>query len=116
MATEDSAEGDSKTLRNDLAFGTGATTTMGNASLNTRVINTVVEVTQAFSAGAEVEVGISGDTAGICDAAYVDLQTVGTYQVSSNYLFSSATDTDVLMTYAANGATAGAATVTVTFA
>lgn len=116
LATEDSAEGDSKTLRNDLAFGTGATTTMGNASQNTRVINTVVEVTQAFSAGAEVEVGITGDTAIICDAAYVDLQTVGTYQVSSNYLFSSTTDTGVLMTYAANGATAGAATVTVTFA
>ena len=116
ISTQDSAEGDSKTLRNDLAFGTGATTTMGNASQNTRVINTMVEVTQAFSAGAEVEVGISGDTGSICEAAYVDLQTVGTYQVSSNYLFNSATDTDVLMTYAANGATAGAATVTVTFA
>ena len=116
LATEDSAGSDAKSLKSDLAFGTGASTTMGNASQNTRVINTVVEVTQAFSAGADVEVGIGGDTAVIADSNYIDLQTVGTYQVSSNYIFGSATDTDVLMTYAANGATAGAATVTVTFA
>ena len=116
LATEDSASSDAKSLKSDLAFGTGASTTMGNASQNTRVINTAVEVTQAFSAGADVEVGILGDTAAIADSNYIDLQTVGTYQVSSNYIFAGATDTDVLMTYAANGATAGAATVTVTFA
>ena len=116
LATEDSATGDSKTLRETLVFGTGGTTTMGNASENTRVINTIVEVTQAFSAGAEVEVGVLGDLGGIADANYIDLQTVGSYQVSSNYLFTTTADTDVLMTYTANGATAGAATVTVTFA
>ena len=116
LATEDSAGSDAKSLKSDLAFNTGASTTMGNASENTRVINTIVEVTQAFSAGADVEVGISGDTAVIADSNYIDLQTVGIYQVSSNYVFTGTADTDVLMTYAANGATAGAATVTVTFA
>ena len=116
IATEDSATGDSKTLREDLAFNTGASTVMGNASENTRVINTVVEVTTAFDGTAEVEVGVSGTTDAICGPNYVDLQTVGTYQVSSSYEFTSATDTDVLMTYTAGGATQGAATVTVTFA
>lgn len=48
--------------------------------------------------------------------ANVDLETVGTYQISSNYLFSSSADTQVLMTYAQNGASTGSATVTVTFA
>ena len=116
IATEDSATGDSKTLRESLVFNTGASTVMGNASENTRVINTVVEVTTAFDGAAEVEVGVSGTTDAICDPNYVDLSTVGTYQVSSNYLFTSTADTDVLMTYTAGGATQGAATVTVTFA
>lgn len=116
IATADSATGDSKTLRESLAFNTGATTTMGNASENTRVINTVVEVTTAFDGAAEVEVGVTGTTDAICDPNYVDLSTVGTYQVSSNYLFTATADTDVLMTYTAGGATQGAATVTVTFA
>lgn len=116
VATEDSATGDSKTLRESLAFNTGASTVMGNASQNTRVINTVVEVTTPFDGSAEVEVGVSGTTGAICDSNYVDLSTAGTYQVSSNYLFSSTADTDVLMTYTAGGATQGAATVTVTFA
>ena len=116
LATEDSAGSDAKSLKSDLAFDTGASTTMGNASQNTRVINTIVEVTQAFSAGAEVVVGISGFPTVIADSNYIDLQTVGTYQVSSNYIFTGATDTDVLMFYTRQGATAGAATVTVTFA
>jgi len=116
VATEDSATGDSKTLRESLAFNTGASTVMGNASENTRVINTVVEVTTAFDGAAEVEVGVSGTTDAICDPNYVDLSTVGTYQVSSNYLFTTTADTNVLMTYTAGGATQGAATVTVTFA
>jgi hypothetical protein len=116
VATEDSAGSDAKSLISSLAFNTGASTVMGNASQGTRVVNTMVEVTTAFDGSAEVEVGVSGTTDAICAPGYVDLQTVGTYQVSSNYEFTSATDTDVLMTYTAGGATQGAATVTVTFA
>ena len=116
IATEDSANSDAKSLVETLVFNTGASTVMGNASQNTRVINTIVEVTQAFDTTATVSVGINGDTSGIMSGAYVDLETVGTYQISSNYLFSSAADTQVLMTYAQNGASTGSATVTVTFA
>ncbi len=116
VATEDSAGSDAKSLISDLVFNTGASTVMGNASQGTRVVNTMVEVTTAFDGTAEVEVGVSGTTDAICGPNYVDLQTVGTYQVSSSYEFTSATDTDVLMTYTAGGATQGAATVTVTFA
>lgn len=116
ISTQDAAGSDAKSLETNLAFNTGASTTLGNASDGSRVVSTMVEVTTAFDGTPTLDIGVAGDSSAILADQFVDLSTPGVYQIDSNFVFTDTVDTGVVMSYTAGGATQGAANIILTFA
>lgn len=100
-----------KTTRASLAFGTSSPLNVGSAVPdNASVSKIVVKVTQAFNGTAPtVTFGISGLPAQLAAANEVDLGTTGVYVIEcyQNY----PTSSQVIATYAADGSSAGAASI-----
>lgn len=116
IATADSAASASSSPMADITPSTLSTLTIGNASNGTRVVNIVVEVTQAFDAASTIDVGVTGSPAALLADAFVDLTQTGRYEVSSSYIFTNTVDTPIVVSFDAAGATVGLAKVIVTFA
>lgn len=98
-----------KTYRATLAFGTGATTNVGSPLPVDAVVNRVlINVSQAFNGTAPtVTVGVTGALAEVAASAEIDLATVGLYIVDLRKSY--VANEQLLMTYAADSSTAGAA-------
>lgn len=117
VVDKDASDVDAKTVVQNLVFGSPATMTLGSVSQNRRPISIAVEVTTGFGEAATLTVGDGDDPDRLMTVTENDLSETGfvfmTYPV---YQYTSATETNLIATYAANGATAGAATITVTYA
>lgn len=115
LSTADSARTDANTAEAIVSFNTGSPVLIGNVSQDSRVTTVTVDVTTAFDdVTSTLTVGDAGDNARLMDDIFVDLTEVGTYVVNVDYIYTSATDTDVFAYFDFGVSTQGSARVIVT--
>ncbi len=117
IATQASARTDALTQHIDIiaeSFADGETL-IGNVGNGTRVVEVSVEVTVAFDEGADFTIGDATVNDRLLTADEVDLQTVGVYVVNPVYQFPAGGNVDVSVFYTGTPAD-GAAKVTITWA
>ena len=118
IGTADSATTDSGTYTTtiDYSMGTGSVV-LGNISQGSKITSVTIDVTTNFDGtGPEITVGDSGDVDRLMTADESDLIDTGVaYESTPNYIYTNATDTNILAYLTVNGATQGELTVTVTF-
>jgi hypothetical protein len=123
LATADSARTDANTYEYTISWNeaTPSPITLGNVSDGSRVTVVSVEVDPLETgdvfdtAGVTFSIGDSGDPERLFDLNYVDLEAAGSYICQPDYVYTSVTDTDLLLTYDFGGATQGTARVIVTY-
>lgn len=117
LATQDSARTDANTLVYLIAYteSSGSPITMGNVSQNSRVSQVVVDVITPFDGSPVITVGDAGDASRLLSNAFIDLTEAGTYVVTVDHTYTSATDTDILLYYNFAGSSAGQCRVSVTY-
>ncbi len=118
LATADSARTDANTIEYTISFNaTGSPITIGNVSDGSRVTVVTVDIdagNEFDAAGTTFSIGDAGDADRLMTLALVDLEAEGSYVATPDYVYSSATDTDILLTFDFGGATTGTARVVVT--
>lgn len=99
-----------------LAFGSGATVSMFTLPANAVILCVRVTIDTAFNGTPTMSVGIAGTTSKYLAATQVDLKSVATtgFEVYPNLPGNGSTEA-LIITYAAGGATAGAARVEVEY-
>ena len=104
-----------KIARASLAFGTSSPLNVGSAlPVGATVTRIIVSVTQAFnSPTATVSFGVAGQVAELGATNETDLDTTGIYIIDCYKTYVS--NEQVLATYAAGGATAGAASIEIQY-
>lgn len=115
ISTQDSARTDALTGSVALTPATEVSTSLGKIGNGSRVVEIVVDVTEAFDGDFDITVGDAGNATRLLDGSAVDLQGVGTYVVTPTYRFPADAETELLMAVTGT-ATVGAATVTFTYA
>jgi hypothetical protein len=115
IATNDSAQSDANTIEAVVYFNTGSPVLLGNISANSRVTLVSIEVITIFDGTPTLTIGDAGDNARLIDDNLHDLTVVGTYNATTDYVYSSAVDTDIYAYFAFPGATQGEARVLVTY-
>ena len=100
----------------DYTVGTGSVV-LGNISQGSKITSVTIDVTTNFDGtGPEITVGDAGDVDRLMTADESDLIDTGVaYESTPNYIYTNATDTNILAYLTVNGATQGSLTVTVTF-
>jgi hypothetical protein len=118
IATADSARTDANTIEYTIAWdAAGSPITIGNVSNGSRVTVVTVDIdagSEFDAAGITFSIGDAGDVDRLMTLDYIDLETEGSYVATPDYVYSSATDTDILLTFDFGGATQGTARVVVT--
>lgn len=118
IATQDSARTDANTMSYLIAYTepTASPITIGNISQNSRATQVAVDVITPFTdVSSVITVGDSGDAARLLSNAFIDLTEEGTYVVNVDYIYTSASDTDILLYYNFGTSTAGQCRVNVTY-
>ena len=117
IGTADSAVTDAGTLTTTIVHTTGASVVIGNVSQNKKVQTVTVDVTTAFDGSAPtLTIGDAGDNDRLMTNDYIDLKDVATYEVTPNYTYTNAADTDVLAYFNADSSSTGTAVVTISYA
>ena len=95
----------------DLLFNSASTTNLTNMPANTLVVRVLIDVTTPFTGGtgATLAVGIAGTTNKFVDVLDVALGIVGTFVI--DVVVPQVAAAQMIATYTANGATAGAAKI-----
>ena len=115
-ATEESARVDSRSLTTTITSASGTTTSIGEVNDGVRVSPITIEVITPFDGTPTIEVGDVGITDRLFEDDLVDLSVAGTYQSTPPFRYdTSGSDTDIIVTFNAGGATAGEAKVTMTY-
>ena len=114
-STEESARVDSRSLSVDIAFNESSPVTIGEVNSGVRVTPITIEVLTPFDGSPTISVGDVGDLSRLFEDSNVDLSIAGTYTSTPAFLYTSGSDTDIIVTYSAGGATAGLARVTITY-
>lgn len=118
IGTADSATTDSGTYTTTISYsiGTGSVV-LGNISNGSKITSVTVDVTTNFDGtGPIITIGDAGDTDRLMTADESDLIDSGVaYESTPNYVYTNATDTNILAYLTTSGATQGECTVTVTF-
>lgn len=123
LATADSARTDANTYEYTIAWDEASPSpiTLGNVSDGSRVTVITVdvdplEVGDVFdTVGVTFSIGDSGDPDRLFDLNLVDLEMTGSYVAQPDYVYTSVSDTDLLLTFDFGGATQGTARVIVTY-
>ena len=123
VATADSARTDANTYEYTIAWdeATPSPIPLGNVSDGSRVTVITVdvdplEIGDVFDTpGVTFSIGDAGDTDRLSTLDLVDLEMNGNYVIQPDYVYSSVTDTELLLTYDFGGATQGSARVMVTY-
>jgi len=114
-ATEESARVDSRSLSSTITFASGSPVTIGEVNDGVRVSPITIEVLTPFDGSPTIEVGDAGDTARLFEDALVDLSVAGSYVSTPPFRYNLGSDTDIIITFSAGGATTGEAKVTITY-
>jgi hypothetical protein len=118
IGTADSAATDSGTYTSTFDYTIGTTSVvLGNISNGSKITSVTVAVSTAFDGTTPyVTVGDGGDTDRLMTADESDLEdTSVAYESTPNYIYTNATDTNILAYLTVSGATQGEVTVTVTY-
>lgn len=115
ISTRDSAASDSRTMETNIVPATPSPDLLGNVSGGSRVTLVTIEVTVAFDGAPTLTVGDAGDNERLMSNDFHDLSVVGTYNVTTDYVYDGVLDTDVFAYFNAGGATVGEARVLVTY-
>ena len=117
IGSADSAVVDAGTLTTTLTHANGTQTVIGNISNGSKVQSVTVDVTTAFDGSAPtLTIGDASDNDRLMTDDYLDLTEVGTYEVQPNYVYSNATDTNILAYFGADSSTTGTAVITISYA
>ena len=114
-STEESARVDSRSLSTTITFASGATTSIGEVNDGVRVSPVTIEVLTPFDGSPTIEVGDATITDRLFEDALVDLGVAGTYQSTPPFRYDVGSDTTIIVTFSAGGATVGEAKVTITY-
>lgn len=114
-ATEESARTDSRSLSVDIAHDSSTTVLIGEVSSGARVSPVTVEVLTPFDGTPVLTVGDSGNTQRLMADQQLDLSVQGIYESQPAYQYTGGADTEINVSFAANGATQGLARVTITY-
>lgn len=100
-----------------LAYGSTSPLSLFTLPANAMLLKVQVIVDTAFSGGtgASLSVGVSGTTSKYVSSTQVDLTTPATYEIEPGVIPDASSET-LIATYAANGATAGAARIITSYA
>jgi len=117
IATQASASTDALTQHINITSDNfdNITDLVGNVGNGTRVVEVSIEVTEAFDIGADFTIGDSSVNDRLLSEDEVDLQTVGVYVVNPVYQFPAGGNVDVNIYYTGTPI-GGAAKVTITWA
>ena len=114
-ATEESARVDSRSLFVDIDETAAAITFIGEVNSGVRVSPVTIEVTEIFDGTPTINVGDVGDNSRLFEDANVDLASLGTYESTPSFQYTSGSDTIINVYFTAGGATQGTARVTITY-
>lgn len=115
ISTEESARTDSRSLSVDITPSSSLTTLLGEVSTGSRVNPVTIEVLTPFNGVPVMQVGDATIVDRLFEDALVDLTIVGTYESTPAFQYTSGNDTEINVTFNANGATVGLARVTITY-
>jgi hypothetical protein len=115
ISSKDTSETDSNTIEALVTPLTVSPVLLGNISEGSRVTVVTVEVTQAFDGTPALTVGDALDSARLMTNNMLDLGVVGTYTVTTDYVYSNITDTDINGYFNAGGSTVGEARILVSY-
>lgn len=117
IASKDSAASDAGSLTQTVLFNSG-NVTLGDVSSGSKIEEVMITVNTVFDgAGATMSVGDDSDNDRLMEDDYIDLTSVGTYQVNPNHVYSGTLDSSNTIKVYQNAGTStqGNATVTVTY-
>ena len=98
-----------KNFQAALVFGTVSPLAIGTPAANSIITKVIVKVTTAFDGAPTLDIGTAGTTDLYMDQTEIDLTALGTYIVDLHEL--DAGPTAIIGTYAAGGASLGAASI-----
>lgn len=115
VSTQESARVDSRTLSVIIDVNSLTTTIIGEVNSNVRVNPVSIEIITPFDGTPTISVGDVDDISRLMADTNVDLATLGTYVSTPSFQYPGPSDTDIFVTFSANGATVGQARVTITY-
>lgn len=124
IATQDSAATDANSLYHTYTMpsqvaGNTEIITMGRISNNSRVVSVLVEVTTAFTgytgAAPTLNIGVAGNLSALVDDALIDLESMGSYNLTPDYHYAGSNEIEIIATLDHNTATDGEIKITVTY-
>ncbi len=115
IADYDSAKTDASTLHNIVSYTSSSPVVLGSLSDGARVVNVTVVVEEAFSPGATITIGFTGDEDALMSSDIMDLTDLGTYETSPAYTFSGSSGGIVKAFVDVDDSTTGIAKVIVSY-
>ena len=115
LSTEDSVKSDARSYLTTLLHTGGQTTSLAQIGHGCRVVNVNVEVTEAFALDAQLRIGDVNDMDRLMADSECDLNAVGTYETSPNYIYDTTQEHIIEARYVAGSSTAGTAKITITY-
>jgi len=123
IATEDSAATDANSLHHIYVMpsqvdGDIEVIEMGRISPHSRVVSALVEVITPFdgySSAPTLNIGIDGNISELVSDALIDLENIGSYNLTPDFHYDGEEEINIIATLAHNGSTSGEIKITVTY-
>ncbi len=123
VATQDSAATDANSLHHTYVMpsqveGDIEVIEMGRISPHSRVVSALVEVITPFTGYSSVptlNIGVDGNISELVSDALIDLENVGSYNLTPDFHYEGEEEINILATLAHNGSTNGEIKITVTY-
>lgn len=116
VSDEDSAATDAQSIESAFSYVNSGVNTIITLSNGRRVISATVEVLTVFDdLTATLSIGDSADDSSLMSAELVDLGSVGTYNAISNFVYSSGSDEDILVTITPELSTQGNVKIVISY-
>lgn len=123
VATQDSAATDANSLHHTYVMpsqveGNIEVIEMGRISPHSRVVSVLVEVITPFTGYSDVptlNIGVDGNISELVSDALIDLENVGSYNLTPDFHYEGEEEVNIIATLAHNGSTNGEIKITVTY-
>ena len=113
VTTEDTSTVDAKSISVDLTSGSSATSALANLTLSARVTSIAITVGTIFDGSPSLTIGDSSDNDRLMTANEIDLGIADTYIAIPAHLYNAGSTVNAY--YTAGGASAGSATILLTY-
>jgi hypothetical protein len=113
VTTEDTSTVDAKSISVDLTSGSSATSALANLTLSARITSIAITVGTIFDGSPSLTIGDSSDNDRLMTANEIDLGIADTYIAIPTHLYNAGSTVNAY--YTAGGASAGSATILLTY-